>query len=246
MKRALVIAAIALGVGCTSSPPPPAYANLTLYWHFVGAQGQQYGNGTNANTGCAQAGVDSVQVTLTGPYGYTSTDDSPCVTSSGAPGITYPGVYAGPFTWTIVGRRNGLPVYSVTETNVNVAGDAVFDVAPAALYPDLNVTYTLPTGDTCNSPTAVQQMSFALFQGGSLYLTNSGTSFFPLVCGDPPSSNVFTVPSLPQGGYTFRYVAALNNVGTSLYQQCGLNVPQGSTNPQSVLATLAVATSSCP
>jgi len=242
MKRVLLAATLALSAGCYSSPPSPPIVNLNLYWHFVGRQGQTYGDGTQANTGCAEAGVDTVSVTLTDPTGYTYAPQSfPCVQSNGVPGVTYPGLYAGGYAWIVAGYRGSLPVYSVTQTNQPVnpdsTGNATVDVAPAALYPDLNVTYDLPATVTCSAASIVQ-VSFELDQGGALYYTNAGSATSPgfgLPCADPPQ-NVFTVPSLPAGtNYQFSYIEALASTGP-VYEACGLLVIQTSQDPASSMS----------
>ncbi len=250
MKRVLVLAALALGAGC-SSPPPPPLVNLNLYWHFVGAQGQVYGNGSQTDPGCAQAGVDTVQVRLTDPTGYLTVQTFPCVQSNGVPGVTFPGMIAGPYSWVLDGYRGSLPVYDVTQASQNVApdstGNAVFDVGSQALYPDLIVSYFLPSGPpqvTC-STAGIKQMSFALFQGSSLVYTNGGSPGFAVPCGDPTQNNNFTVPSLPFGNYQLRYLAALDSTGNSLFEVCGQLVSQGSTT-QNVDVNLAPAGAACP
>lgn len=254
-KRFLTLAALALGAGCTSSPGP-APVNLNLYWHFVGAQGQVYGSGSQANPGCAEAGVDTVLIQLTDPYGYFTSPSFSCVRSNGVPGASYAGVN-GLYSWTVTGYRGGLrgtAVYSVTQTNQNVVGDstgnAIVDVELAALYIDQNVSYSLPSGTTCESA-GITGMSFELDQSGSLYYTNAGTSAFPVACGDTTQDNFFTVPSLPPGGYSLLFVSALGPSGSAAYATCDTSVVQPSASPGQTFAsssvpTLAVPTLTCP
>ncbi|HVP68963.1 MAG TPA: hypothetical protein VMT17_17055 [Anaeromyxobacteraceae bacterium] len=246
MNRTPLFAALALAAGCYSSPPPPSLLNLNIYWGFLGWQGQPaFGNFSQTDPGCSQANVDQVYVSITGPGGYTQDENFPCVQPNGVPGVQYADVYAGTYSWTLYGSRNGVVVYSVTETNQNVApdstGNATFESALEALYPNLNVSYTLPA--TCAGPPAIAQMSFQLDLLGSVYYANAGTTFFPLACG--ANSSTIVVPALPANSYVMNFVRALDANGTSQYQVCGQTVVQAPGNV-SGSASVTLSTTPCP
>ncbi len=234
MNRAAVVAILAAagGVACAPPPPPPT---LTIYWRFVGAQGQPYGDGTQRNPGCVAANVDEVHMVVLGPGGYVVDDYRyPCL-YQGVPGIFYDGIVSGPYTWQIYGVRQGLAVY-YAEGVTNVSDAALLTVPVLADFPDLNVTYSLPTGVTCASNFTgfpLGQVDFQ-FQGAvAPYVVEySGTNLL-VTCQDPPN-NTFVMPSIPPGMYQMAFLSALTPTTippAAAYQACIWPVTQADVMP---------------
>ncbi len=246
MKRALVLVLAVLGTaalsGCSTPPPPYVYYDVNVYWRFLGAQGQPYGDATNADPGCADAGVDQVRVTLQGPVQRQVVVT--CVDLGGTPGIRVEGLLAGNYLVTTEGLRGGLPVYLESQRPVAIPVPAPgdLDVVPAAIYGDMNVFYDLPAGVTCANA-AITEIAFELYEIGALvpWYSSAANAFVP--CRSFPD-NGFIVPSVPPGSYRFRYVSAMQGA-TAAYQVCGVTPVQGS-GTQSVTYFLPVATFQCP
>lgn len=253
MKRALVVAALALaaaGAGCEPAPPP--VYGVTVYWQFVGWQGQVYGDFTNANTGCAAAGVDEVRIVLDGPGGvYDQT--AACVQANGAAGVIVPAIPAGPYTLTVQGLRTGLAVYEQVLLNVAVPSP-VLDTTLDAIYGDMNLVYTLPAAGSC---AVGDRLAIALYDydyNPSVVAWTTelpGAYYLPFPCAAPPG-NVVTIPSVATssatGYYRFNFISVVDANGFPVYQLCNWPAAGFAWNGfnQSVGANLLVASGTCP
>ena len=249
MNRAAVVATLlaAGAVACAPPPPPPTF---TIYWRFVGAQGQTYGDGTQRDPGCTAANVDEVHMVVLDPGGFVVDDYTyPCL-YQGVPGIYYDGLVSGAFRWQIYGVRQGLTVY-FAEGVTNVADAVVLTVPVAADYPDLNVAYSLPGGVTCaNNFTgfALGQVDFQ-FQGAvAPYVVEYSGLNLLVTCQDPPN-NVFVMPSIPPGMYQMAFLSALTPTTippSAAYQACIWPVTHADVMPaESVTIPLTRATGPC-
>jgi hypothetical protein len=229
MNRA-ALAAVLLAVGGSACAPPPPPPTLTLYWQFVGSQGQVYGNGTQRDPGCVAANVDQVRMFVTGPGGWVLDDFVyPCV-FGGVPGIFYDGLVPGAYSWAMEGRRLGMTVF-YQEGVTNVFEPVVRTVPLLADFPDLLVSYTLPAGVTCASNWTgfpLGQIAFQILSTVPPFVEEYGDPNLFLTCQDPP--NAFTVPSLPPGTYHMSFIAALTPTvipPASAYQECAVPFTHG-------------------
>lgn len=211
---ASLLAAAGTACGPTSAPPPP-YTDVTFYWQFQDWDGNVYGDFSSAFPGCGVANVDEVRVSLFGPAGPLPPVTVPCVAVNGMPGATFTAVPTGPYSWLIEGLRIGFPVFSV-EGGGDVVDFPFFDARLDAVYPNMNLYYDLPPGVNC---TGISEILFELDNLDARLIEYSSANAF--VTCLPPPSNGFAMPSIPVGNlYAFRYIAAVDSFGQSLYQTC--------------------------
>jgi hypothetical protein len=258
MKRAAVVAALALAAAaCEPAPPVYPATDLTLYWRFIGAQGDVFGDYSTVNPGCWTASVDQVRITLTNPAGPQPPVIVNCVQSNGSPGVVLP-TWAGPNSWLVEGLRTGLPVFSVTgSVNVPDPLGATMDLDLHALYGDMNLFYDLPATAACFAGDTVQLAlyDYDYVPSRLAYTTDYPGFTIPIPCNYPPLAppngpdNFIVIPSLATssgtGYYRFNYISVIRG-GLAVYQIC--NPPGFSWNglTQDVGYTLPVAAGTCP
>jgi hypothetical protein len=250
MRRVALMAMFGiLAVGCGGGSSGPS-TSITFYWSFVGAQGQEYGDGTQNDSGCLGAGVESVVVTLWDPSGVQlSPQEFDCEDAvSGVPGISlYVNNGPGTYGWAVDAMRNGEPVYSDEGTVAVVEGDDVIqDAFAAALYADLNVYYDLPT---CSG---IDRMAIALYEDTTAdWLLAYSTDLGPNPPFVIPCGTSFIVPSLPTpADYRVHFLSALNVNGEAVYQVCPVgtfvhNASLTAGHDDIDLGMLATATTTC-
>ncbi len=229
------------GQSCIAGQCGPVLGDVTMYWRFVGAQGQAYGDASQVDPGCAAAGVDEVQIRFQGPV--QRDEVVTCVQVNGVPGVVVLGLPVGTYVVTTEGLRGGLPVYAEQRTmTLPVAG--VVDVVPSALHGDLNVFYDFPAGVTCAGG-GLTEIAFELYNLGSAppFLEYSSVANVFVPCRAPPD-NGFIAPSIPPGAYRLRYLSALQGAAAA-NQVCGVELSQGA-GTQSVSYLLPPATATCP
>jgi len=200
-------------------PPPPPYTDVTFFWQFQDWNGNLYGDFSDSFPGCDMANVDEVRITLTSLAG-TDTLRVPCVAVTGMPGAIVTSVPTGPVTWIVEGLRLDWPVFAIEG-----AGDALnfprFYLTVDAVYPNMDLYYEFPPGVGC---TGVSEILFELDNLDAQLVEYSSQNV--LVTCHPPPLNGFTMPSIPSGNrYGYRYVAAVDPAGLSLYQVCGFGLP---------------------
>lgn len=246
---AAAIAALLAGAACTTEPPPPS--SITLYWRFLGSQGQPYGDGTERNTGCLGANVDQVRLVLTAPGGVFWDDYTfPCAYGpTGVPGVVYDFVPEGTWTYALEGIRQGLTVYYASGV-LDVFGPVVRTVPLAADYPDLLIRYTLPAGVTCATNWTgfpLGQIAFSMLNTVAPYVEEYGSANVSVTCQDPPN-DVITAPSIPPATYHMRYISALTPTvipPAAAYQECAVPFTHGDLVDE-VTFYLTQATGACP
>jgi hypothetical protein len=203
---------------CGPAPaPPPLYSDVTFYWQFRDQDGNRYGDFTASFPGCDVANVDHVRVTLTDPLGTLPSMLVPCVAVNGMPGATFTALPTGPYTWFIEGLRSDFPVFAVQGAG-DIVNSPFFYPTVEAVYPNMDLFYTLPPGVNC---TGVAEIAFELDNiDGGVVEYSSENAF--IACGPPFG---FTMPSIPQGTYGYRFIEAIPSLGPPLYKACGVGLP---------------------
>lgn len=217
MRRAILIAAVALGSGCIVETTPNR-GDAAVYWSFwsTAAHGG-FGDETwTSREVCASAGVDVIEITLVDPRG----DALPavrdwCVTSNDVPGALFTSLETGTWQYVLDGYRGDVLVFSdypsladPNEFTIYDGSDTVVDTYPAALYGDLELRFNVPT---CISTDTVE---FDLYDSGSVdpvYSTWRGTTNPPIAVGC--TTTPFVIPSVPAAG---------TGVSTGEYELAGL------------------------
>jgi hypothetical protein len=225
MRRAIFIAAIALGSGCIISTSSNE-GDATLYWSFWTTYSHG-GFGTVSSTAtqvCSQAGVDVIKITLIDPQGYALPISSgPCITGGtyDTPGIVFTALEPGVWDYQISGFRAGVEVFSDAGTfNVYDQTDTVVDTNLTANYGDLELHFNVPTcvaGDTI-------EFDLVDTTWGLLYSTYQGTTNPPVAV---PCAGL-NIPSVPQfvsgissGSYKLSNLVQLDNLGAAVsYPAC--------------------------
>ena len=219
MNRTAAAALVSLlATSACAPPPPPPYSDVTFYWQFQDGDGNVYGNFDYTAPGCDVANVDHVRVTLSGPLGTLPSSTVPCVADNGMPGATFTGLPTGPYTWYIEGLRLDFRVFDIQGSG-NVVNFPFFYPRLDAVYPNMDLWYEIPTGCT-----GVSEILFQLDNRDAEIVEYSSDNVF-VACEEPPL-NGFTMPSIPVGNaYGYRYIAAVDPAGRSLYQVCGFGYP---------------------
>jgi hypothetical protein len=255
MKRFALIGLTSLiaGLGCGESTNSSSAA-ITFYWRFTGGQLQAFGDGTQNNPGCAQAGVDSVHVIIADPSGRTVVDHVvDCEDPVGhVPGVQYTitPVLSGNYGWTLDGLRGGTSVYGVNGLAVLLPNQNTVIDPPAvldALYADAIIAYD----QDC---TGISRIATTLYDYDAQSGTVSTTPAYSTDLGPNPAISVacgstFTVPSLPTGDYDVHYFSALNSAGQAEDQLCNETISHTATLAQEEgtyhFGSLAIATGVC-
>jgi hypothetical protein len=230
MRRAILLLAASLAVatsGCSSGGTP---GTLTFYWNFVDARNQVAGDYTTRNTGCQDAGVDSIDITIGGTVSTQS-----CAQSNGSPGVTLFDFPQGSYAYTLDGFRGNEHVFTTSGTaNARWNTDVVVDTTLAALSPQSFVVYySVPnfTGTTQSQCVfdgrAVAGITYYLEDANGTLVTTTQITGGQQPIGCDPTTFGFTLPSLPLGNYTFRYLQAVDAQGLSIYEACNVPVFHG-------------------
>jgi hypothetical protein len=217
IAAAALASTLALAIPACGPPPPPPYSDVTFYWQFQDGDGNLYGDFTAGFPGCDLANVDQVRVTLTGPLGTLPPSTVPCVASNGMPGATFTALPAGSYVWFIEGLRLDFPVFSI-EGAGNIVDFPIFYPRVGAIYPNMDLFYALPPGVNC---TGIAEIAFELDNiVGGVVEYSSANAF--VACGPPYG---FTMPSIPQGTYGYRFIEAIPSLGPPLYKACRVGLP---------------------
>jgi hypothetical protein len=241
MTRAAVVSAFALAIAACGPAPVAPFTNATVFWNFQDMDGNVFGDWTSQfGGGCVGANVDQVRVSMTGPAG-SWVQTVPCLASNLMPGATFTNLPAGPYTWTLEGLRQNLTVFSTTGSG-DIVNFPTFFATLLAEYPNMDLFYQLPVGETC---AGVAEIAFQLDNTDAGIVEYSSDNV--LVTCQPPPLNGFTMPSIPIGNYRYRYVSAINAGGFALYQACGAGpINQVWPNGVSFTAVLGYAIGTCP
>ena len=217
MRRALLLLATAAPLamtGCHTHDDGTA----TFFWRFQDSQGAFAGDGTTTNTGCSQAGVDTVRITVDG-----SSTEQPCVASNGVPGVQ--AVFlTGTYDFTIDGLRGGEPVFSTSGTfTVHFNRDTEVDATLVALSPQSLVIFTDNGDGTVPTNCVFKGINGGLFTATSLtYSLVDAVTLRVVDAATVPCDTVsigFATVPLPLGDYEFTFLAAIDAQG-SIAQLC--------------------------
>jgi hypothetical protein len=224
LASSLVLAMAACGPSPVAPPPyTGSWTDVTFYWNFRDMDGNVYfTNDYSTNQGCLRANVDRIRVELDGPEGFL-TFDVPCVASNGIPGAMFTSLPAGAYTWRLQGMRQDFAVY--TSQGSGIFFDLpVFYVQFQAVYPNMDLRYDL-LGVSC---VGIAEIAFELVNGPlNPGVVEYSSANVYVACQEPPN-NLFTMPSIPQGFYGYRYVAALLAPwpgGQAFLKQCFYGYP---------------------
>ncbi len=241
MTRAAAVSAIALALAACGPAPVAPFTSATVYWNFQDMDGNVYGDWTSQfGGGCLGANVDEVRVSMTGPAG-SWVQTVPCLASNQMPGATFTNLPAGPYTWTLEGRRQNFTVFTRAGSGDIVNFPIVYQTLLAD-YPNMDLFYQLPVGGSC---TQVAEIAFQLNNVDAGIVEYSSDNV--LVTCRPPPLNGFTMPSIPVGNYRYRFVSAIDAGGFALYQVCGAGpIVQSWPNGVSFTANLGFAIGTCP
>lgn len=245
---ALIVSSLALAVAACGPAPVAPYTNVTFYWQFQDMDGNVYGD-WSVYSGCGSANVDQVRVTMSGPAGqWTQTVD--CLApDTFMPGAMFTNLPVGPYTWVLEGRRLDFTVYTATGSG-DLVNFPVLHTTILADYPNMDLWYQLPLGQTC---AGIAEIAFRLYNldGGVVEYSSDNV----IVACQPPPNNGFTMPSIPVGNYGYQFVSALNAPwpnGAAVYQVCGFGYPpqaplvQTRPNGNAYTAQLGYAIGTCP
>jgi len=219
MRRALLslVAAAPLALaGCRDD------GTATFFWRFQDSTGNIQGDGTDANPGCTDAGVDHVRITVD-----RDTFDAECVASNGVPGVQ--AVFlSGTYDFTLEGLRNGEVAFSSSGTfTVHGGHDTEVAETLVAQSPQSLVVFTdngdgtVPTNCVFKgpggAPIQATHLTYSLVDEATGLVADAAT-----VPCDPVSIGLSTV-SLPLGNYVFSFLAAVDAQG-AIAQLCGVSV----------------------
>jgi hypothetical protein len=214
---AALVSLLATSACAPPPPPPPLYSDVTFFWQFQDWDGNVYGNFDDTLPGCDVANVDSVRVTLSGPMGTLPSTTVPCVADNGMPGATFTNLPTGRYTWSLEGLRLDFRVF-VVEGAGDVVNFPSFYPRLDAVHPNMDLFYALPPGVNC---TGISEIAFELDNIVGGVVEYSSENVF-VACGPPFG---FTMPSIPQGTYGYRFIEAIPSLGPPLYKRCGVGLP---------------------
>lgn len=207
------LAAALTGTGCIVSSTEPPVGDADVAWRFQNFDGQLAGDWTVANTGCGQAAISDVRLTVWDPAGRVVADDYfPCVDGTGYPRAYLSGLPAGRYTYAAEAWRVDAPVFYdeyffdvfANEVTMEDATLPVLAVAPLTVY------FTQRGVFTCAGTPSVR---FDLYDPGAAFIEST-----VVPC---TTSYGFTATADQATGYSYGLdVFALNAGGASVNERC--------------------------
>jgi hypothetical protein len=201
------------GTGCIVSSTEPPMGDADVAWRFQNYDGQVAGSWTQANTGCVEAAVTDVRLTVWDSFDRVLVDDYfPCVDGTGYPRAYLPNLPAGRYTYAAEAWRVDAPVFYdeyffdvfANEVTMEDATLPVLAVAPLTVY------FTQGGAYTCGGTPSIR---FDLYDPGSALIEST-----TVAC---TTSYGFTATADQATGFSYGVdLFALTAGGLSLNERC--------------------------